>query len=67
MIYDDSDGDSNGDSGYHDGSILIMIESRYYYRTSGIWRSSISIHWSSIMGYPNQYIRYFHLSYTISL
>jgi hypothetical protein len=35
---------------------------RYYYRISGVWRSSISIHWSSAMGYPNQYTRYFRLS-----
>ena len=40
MIYDDN----NGDNGYYDESVLIMIESRYYYRTSGVWRSSISIH-----------------------
>jgi hypothetical protein len=52
MIYDDNNGDSdsdgdsdnNGDNGYRDGSVLIVIESRYYYRASGVWRSSVSIH-----------------------
>jgi hypothetical protein len=46
MIYDDNDGDSgsDGDSGYRDGSVLIVIESRYYYKASGVWRSSVSIH-----------------------
>ena len=67
MIYDDNDGDSDNDedNGYHDGSVLIMIESRYYYRTSGVWRSSISIHWSSIMGYPSHISDTFiyHISY----
>jgi hypothetical protein len=39
---------------WYNGSIsLNMIELRYYYRILGVWRSSVSIHWSSAMGYPN--------------
>jgi hypothetical protein len=52
-----------GGYGWYGGSVSIVIESRYYYRTSGVWRSSVSIHWSSAMGYPNQYTRYFRLSH----
>jgi hypothetical protein len=55
-------GGYDGGYGWYGGSVLIMIESRYYWRTSGVYRSSISIHWSSAMGYPNQYTRYFRLS-----
>jgi hypothetical protein len=56
-------GYDGGYGGRYGVSVLIAIKSRYYCRTSGAWRSSASIHWSSAMGYPNQYTRYLRLPY----
>jgi hypothetical protein len=61
-------GGAGGGCIWYGGSIsLSTIESWYYYSVSGALRLSASIHWSSAVGYPNQYTRYFRLPRTVSL
>jgi hypothetical protein len=61
-------GGAGGGCVWRGGSIsLSAIESWYYYNISGVLRLSASTHWSSAVGYPNQYTRYFRLPYIISL